>query len=60
MTISDQTDQLPTFAQLPTNVSALSPERDGQGRFLTGNSGGGRPKGSRNKLTERFMDTNRK
>jgi hypothetical protein len=31
--------------------------RDQQGRFLTGNSGGGRPKGSRNKLTERFMDT---
>jgi hypothetical protein len=30
--------------------------RDDQGRFLTGNSGGGRPKGSRNKLTERFLD----
>jgi hypothetical protein len=31
--------------------------RDNQGRFLTGNSGGGRRKGSRNKLTERFLDT---
>lgn len=30
--------------------------RDEQGRFLTGNSGGGRRKGSRNKLTERFLD----
>jgi hypothetical protein len=30
--------------------------RDGQGRFLTGNSGGGRRKGSRNKLAECFLD----
>ena len=55
----EQTDQWSTLAQSPANVPALtpSPARDGQGRFLTGNSGGGRPKGSRNKLTERFMDT---
>ena len=26
------------------------------GRFLTGNSGGGRPKGSRNKLGEQFLE----
>ena len=26
------------------------------GRFLSGNSGGGRPKGARNKLGERFLD----
>ena len=26
--------------------------RDGKGRFLTGNTGGGRPRGARNKLTE--------
>jgi hypothetical protein len=26
------------------------------GRFLTGNSGGGRPRGSRNKLGEEFLD----
>ncbi|CAN7495144.1 hypothetical protein LJR231_003473 [Phyllobacterium sp. LjRoot231] len=26
------------------------------GRFLTGNSGGGRPKGSRNKLGEQFIE----
>ena len=27
-------------------------QRDGRGRFLTGNGGGGRKKGSRNKLTD--------
>lgn len=26
------------------------------GRFLTGNGGGGRPKGSRNKLGEQFLE----
>ncbi|MGA7681839.1 MAG: hypothetical protein WCA54_16850 [Pseudolabrys sp.] len=30
--------------------------RDCNGRFLTGNSGGGRPKGSRNKLGEKFIE----
>jgi hypothetical protein len=39
-------------ASMPVPIIA----RDDQGRFLTGNSGGGRRKGSRNKLTERFMD----
>lgn len=29
--------------------------RDSKGRFLTGNSGGGRPKGSRNRLTDTFL-----
>jgi hypothetical protein len=29
--------------------------RDVNGRFLTGNSGGGRPKGSRNRLTDTFL-----
>lgn len=29
--------------------------RDGNGRFLTGNNGGGRKKGSRNRLTETFL-----
>lgn len=29
--------------------------RDAQGRFLTGNIGGGRRKGSRNRLTETFI-----
>lgn len=29
--------------------------RDEKGRFLTGNSGGGRPKGARNRLTELFL-----
>ena len=30
-------------------------QRDKLGRFITGNSGGGRPKGSRNKLGEQFV-----
>jgi hypothetical protein len=30
--------------------------RDQRGRFLTGNTGGGRPKGSRNKLGEEFVN----
>lgn len=33
------------------------PQRDEQNRFLTGNNGGpGRPKGSRNKLGEAFLE----
>lgn len=33
-----------------------APEQDPKtGRFVTGNSGGGRPKGSRNKLGEQFI-----
>ena len=32
------------------------PAKDEKGRFVTGNSGGGRPKGSRNKLGEQFLD----
>jgi hypothetical protein len=31
------------------------PQKDEAGRFLTGNIGGGRPKGSRNKLGEAFL-----
>jgi len=31
------------------------PQQDEKGRFLTGNSGGGRPKGARNKLGEAFL-----
>lgn len=34
---------------------AVSEERNDKGRFLTGNSGGGRPKGSRVKLGEAFL-----
>jgi len=29
--------------------------RDDRGRFLTGNNGGGRPKGAKNRLTELFL-----
>lgn len=32
------------------------PEQGTDGRFLSGNSGGGRPKGSRSKLGEAFLD----
>lgn len=31
-------------------------KRSTNGRFLTGNSGGGRPKGSRNRLSEAFLN----
>ncbi len=31
------------------------PAQDEKGRFITGNSGGGRPKGSRNQLGEAFI-----
>lgn len=34
----------------------LAPAKDEKGRFVTGNIGGGRPKGSRNKLGEAFLD----
>jgi hypothetical protein len=30
--------------------------RDGKGRFLTGNIGGGRPRGSRNRLSDMFLE----
>lgn len=32
------------------------PAQDDKGRFLTGNSGGGRPKGARQKLGEKFLE----
>lgn len=42
-----------------TDVAAAEPGkalvRDNRGRFLTGNSGGGRPKGARNRLSEAFV-----
>jgi hypothetical protein len=39
-----------------TNIQPTRPETDAKGRFLPGNSGGaGRPKGSRNALSERFI-----
>ena len=31
------------------------PEQDAKGRFISGNSGGGRPRGSRNLLGEAFV-----
>jgi hypothetical protein len=35
--------------------NALTPQQDEKGRFLTGNIGGGRPVGARNKLGEAFI-----
>ena len=38
------------------NTNALAPQKDPEtGRFVTGNSGGGRPVGARNKLGEAFI-----
>jgi hypothetical protein len=49
---------MPPNEEPASNMAVTASERDAYGRFLTGNSGGrGRPKGSRNKLTERFLDT---
>ena len=36
-------------------MDKAKPAQDERGRFLTGNNGGGRPKGSRNKLQEDFF-----
>jgi hypothetical protein len=43
---------------LPAIAPALTlrAARDERGRFLTGNCGGGRPKGARNRLGEQFLD----
>ena len=39
-----------------TKEILMSERNTETGRFLTGNSGGGRPKGSRNKLGEQFLE----
>ncbi|WP_232831381.1 hypothetical protein [Pseudogemmobacter bohemicus] len=41
-----------TFDNMPDRPAVV---RGSDGRFLTGNTGGGRPKGSRNRLTELLM-----
>lgn len=41
-----------TASQSPEGEPAT---RDSRGRFLTGNNGGGRKRGSRNRLTETFL-----
>lgn len=45
------------IAPPPNAVITTNENRDGKGRFLTGNKGGGRKKGSRNKLSEVFLNT---
>ena len=39
----------------PLAVDGEPAARDAQGRFLTGNNGGGRKRGSRNRLTDTFL-----
>jgi hypothetical protein len=52
----DSTNQANDLAPLAGLAEAQLPTaRDDKGRFLSGNRGGGRPKGSRNKLTETFI-----
>ena len=48
---------VPTPVQKMPNsdLACIEPTRGADGRFLSGNSGGGRPKGSRNRLTELLM-----
>jgi hypothetical protein len=49
-TLVSHVDSLPAESRdLP------APTRCSQGRFISGNSGGGRPKGARNRLTELLM-----
>jgi hypothetical protein len=53
--------RLGRFTLARTKMTEKTPDasnfgRDRNGRFLTGNSGGGRPKGSRNKLGEKFIE----
>jgi hypothetical protein len=50
---ANQGDQLADVAAL-AEPQPLE-QRDAQGRFLSGNNGGGRKRGSRNKLTETFI-----
>lgn len=40
---------------MPSDL-ALRPEQDERGRFVSGNIGGGRPKGARTKLGEAFLE----
>jgi hypothetical protein len=37
------------------NETTITTDRDERGRFQSGNSGGGRPKGSRNRHSENFL-----
>jgi hypothetical protein len=42
-------------SSVPQATEQSPSSRDGQGRFLAGNNGGGRKKGSRNRLTDTFL-----
>ena len=44
-----------TSVTVENNDAPPTTVRDDKGRFLTGNNGGGRPAGSRNKLTDTFL-----
>ena len=47
---ANEANDLAPLANLAPSASASS--RDSHGRFVTGNNGGGRPKGSRNRLSD--------
>lgn len=61
--MNDDTDPTANPASAANGLAPLAeladtpdqPERGPDGRFLTGNNGGKRPKGSRNKLSEVFL-----
>lgn len=61
--MNDDTDPTANRANAANGLAPLAeladppeqPERGPDGRFLTGNNGGKRPKGSRNKLSEVFL-----
>lgn len=61
--MNDDTDPAANSANAANGLAPLAeladtpdqPERGPDGRFLTGNNGGKRPKGSRNKLSEVFL-----
>jgi len=61
--VIDDTDPAANAANHANSLAPLAeladpsgqPERGPDGRFLTGNNGGKRPKGSRNKLSEAFL-----
>jgi hypothetical protein len=50
-------DAISNEVALPAPAKPPKPNHDERGRFVTGNSGGGRRKGARGKLSELFLTT---
>mgnify|MGYP001438256278 CR=1 FL=1 len=54
--VANPANQSTQLADVAALAEPQPPEqRDAQGRFLSGNNGGGRKRGSRNRLTETFI-----